>query len=127
MNSTNKQVVLVTEKGDVHQTYRGQKGFTPGDIVCQGDSIYVTDFHNHSLDELSVDGRHVRQLFREQGVSYADRLHADHTGRHVAQGEYMAKREVLVIETTVKQKRHLVINYLHSRPRWTSVSPGVIN
>ena len=104
MDSTNKQVVLVTEKVDVHQTYRGQKGFTPGDIVCQGDSIYVTDFHNHSLDELSVDGRHVRQLFREQGVSYADRLHTEDTGRlYVAQGEYMAKREVLVIETTVKQ------------------------
>ena len=35
----NKQVVMVTEKGEILQTYRGQDGFNPGDIVCHGQAI----------------------------------------------------------------------------------------
>ena len=60
----NKHVVLVIEKGDIQHTYSGQEGFDLSDIVCHGHSIYVTDCDNHSVDELSVDGRHVRQLIR---------------------------------------------------------------
>ena len=70
----NKQVVLVTEKGEMQHTYRGQKGFYPGDIVCLGHSIYVTDFGNHCVDELSVDGRHVRKLIRGQGARLPGRM-----------------------------------------------------
>ena len=33
MDCNNKQVVLVTEKGDIQHTYRGQEGFMPSDIV----------------------------------------------------------------------------------------------
>ena len=53
----NKQVVLVTEKGEIQHTYRGQGGIIPGDIVCHGHSIYVTDSCNNRVDELSNDGR----------------------------------------------------------------------
>ena len=98
---TNKQVVLVTEKGELQHSYLGQEGFYPGDIVCHGHSIYVTDHHNDLVDELSVDGRHVRQLTREQGVRWPVRMCVDDTGRlYVEQGE-PGKREVWVIETTV--------------------------
>ena len=101
MDCNNKQVVLVTEKGEIQQIYWGQEGFSPRDIVCHGHSIYVTDFGNHHVDELSVDGRHVRQLIREQGVRWPTRICVDDTGRlYVAQGG-PAKREVWVIETPV--------------------------
>ena len=95
----NKQVVLMTEKGKIQHTHRGQEGFIPGGIVCHGHSIYVTDYDNHSVDELSVDGRHVRQLISEQGVRKPGRMCVDDTGRlYVAQGG--RKYEVWVIETT---------------------------
>ena len=97
----NRQVVLVTEKGEIQHKYQGQEGFDPGDIVCHGHSIYVTDYINHCVDELSVDGRHVRQLIRGQGVRQPVMMCVDDTGRlYVAQGDY-GKREVWVIETTV--------------------------
>ena len=66
LDCNNKQVVLVTETREVQHKYWGQEGFSPGDIVCHSHSIYVTDCHNHRVDELSVDGRHVRQLIREE-------------------------------------------------------------
>ena len=99
----NNQVVPVTEKGEIQHTYRGQEGFRPRDIVCHGHSIYVTDYDY-------VDGRHVRQLIRKQGlwalisgqgVRRPTMMCVDDTGRlYVAQGE-SGKREVWVIETTV--------------------------
>ena len=99
----NKQVMLVTEKGEIHQIYQGQEGFSPEDIVCNGHSIYVIDWPNHRVDELSVDGRHVRQLIRGQGVWEPRRMCVDETGRlFVVQGEY-GKQEVWMIETTVTQ------------------------
>ena len=97
----NKQVVLMTEKGEIQHTYQGQEGFAPADIVCHGISIYVTDSHNHHVDELSVDGRHVRQLIRGQGVVCPTSMCVDDTGRlYVVQGEY-GDREVWVIKTKV--------------------------
>ena len=108
----NKQVVLVTDKGEMQHTYRGRKGFYPGHIVCLGHSIYVTDFGNHCVDELSVDGRHVRKLIRGQGARLPCRMCVDDTGRlYVTQGEYEELCEVWVIETTVT-------------PTGTQASPG---
>ena len=99
MDCNNKQVVLVTEKGELQHTYRGQEGCILADIVCHGHSIYVMDCDNHHVDELSVDGRHVRQLISEQGVRWPVRMCVDDTGRlYVAQGG--RKYEVWVIETT---------------------------
>ena len=96
----NNQVVLVTEKGEVQHTYRGQEGFGPGDIVCQGHSIYVTDYVNHRVDQLSNHGCHIRQLISEQGARRPRSMCVDDTGRlYVAQGED-GEREVWVIETT---------------------------
>ena len=101
MDWINKQVVLVTEKGDIQHTYCGQKGFLPADIVCNGHSIYVTDLNNDRVDELSVDGCHVRQLIRGQGVREPYIMNVDCTGRlYVVHGEGR-KHEVWVIETTV--------------------------
>ena len=95
----NKQVVWVTEKGEIQHTYQGHEGFSPQDIVCHGHSIYVTDYFNHRLDELSNDGRHVRQLISEQGVRQPGSMCVDDTGRlYVAQGGHR-KHEVFVIET----------------------------
>ena len=95
----NKQVVLMTEKGEIQQTHRGQKGFFPCDIICHGHFIYVAHFHNHRVDELSVDGRHVRQLIRGQGMRKPIRMHVNDKGRlYVAQGD--GKKDVWVIETT---------------------------
>ena len=100
-DSINKQVVLMTEKGEIQRTHLSQEGFRPWDIVCHGHSIYVTDRDNNLVDELSVDGRHVRQLIRGQGVRSPFRMCIDDTGRlYVAQGE-QGKREVWVIETAV--------------------------
>ena len=111
IDGTNNQVVLVTEKRQIQHTNRGQKEFNPGDIVCHGHSIYVTDCHNHRVDELSVEGRHVRQLIRGQGVMWPNTMCVDDTGRlYVVQGEYR-EREVWVIETTVT-------------PTDTQVTPG---
>ena len=100
MDDINNQVVLVTERGEIQHTYRGQERFVPGDIVRQGHSIYVTDWRNHRVDELSVDGRHVRQLIRGQDMRQPIRMCGDDTGRlYIAQDEYR-KNEVWVIETT---------------------------
>ena len=100
---TNRQVLLVTEKGEIQHTYQGQEGFYPGDIVCHGHSIYVTDRDNRSVDELSVDGRHVRQLIRGQGVMWPISICIDDTGRlYVVQGA-PREQEVWVIETTDTQ------------------------
>ena len=97
----NKQVVLVTEQGESHHTYHGQEGFFPVDIVCHGHSIYVTDGDNHRVDELSVEGCHVKQLIRKQGMRRPGGMCVDDTGRlYVVQGE-QGKQEVWVIETTV--------------------------
>ena len=100
MDCDNKQVVLVTEKGEIQHTYQGQEGFNLYDIVCHGHSIYATDYHNHCVDELSNDGRHIRQLISEQGVRRPSSMCVDDAGRlYVQQGED-GKREVWVIETT---------------------------
>ena len=97
---TSPGFVLVTEKGELQNRYQGQEG-SAGDIVGHGHSIDVTDFDNHCVDELSVDGRHVRQLIKGQGVWEPRRMCVDDTGRlYVVQGEYR-EREVWVIETTV--------------------------
>ena len=100
----NNQVVLVTEKGVIQRTYRSHERFKPSDIVCHDHSIYVTDCDNHRVDELSVDGRHIRQLISDQGVRRPGRMCVDDTGRlYVAQGE-RCKEEVWVIETTVTDR-----------------------
>ena len=100
MDCIDKQVVLVTERGEIQHTYQGQEGFYPGDIVCHGHSIYVTDYDNDRVDELGVDGRHVRQLIRGQGVRWPRRMCVDDTGRlYVTQGELGKKKEVWMIET----------------------------
>ena len=97
----NKQVVLVTEEGEIQQAYQGQEGFDPYDIVCHGHSIYVTDLGNDCVDELSVDGHQVGQLVRGQGVRQLGSMCVDDTGRlYVAHFE-PRKNEVWVIETTV--------------------------
>ena len=85
MDCDNKQVVLVTEKGEIQHTYRGQEGFNPYDIVCHGHSIYATDYHDHCND-----GRHIRQLISEQTVRRPSSMCVDEEG----------KREVWVMETT---------------------------
>ena len=101
MDCDKEQVVLLTEKGEIQRIYQCQKGFYPGDIVCHGHSVYVTEPYNHRVDELSVDGRHVRQLIRGQGMGWPFRMCIDDTGRlYVAQGGDK-EREVWVIETTV--------------------------
>ena len=99
-DENNSQVVLVTEKGEVQLTYRGQEGFRPGDIVCHGHSIYVTDHHNNRVDELSVDGRRVRQLIREQGVRHPGRMCIDDAGRLYVEQGGPGNEEMWVIETT---------------------------
>ena len=94
----NRQVVLVTEEGEIQHKYRGQEGFKPGGVVCHGRSIYVTDLNDDHVDELSVDGCHFRQLIRGQGVRRPTMMCVDDTGRlYVVQGE--EKQEVWVIET----------------------------
>ena len=104
MDDINKQVVLLTEKGEIQQTYRGQKGFDPGDIVCQGHSIYVTDLHNRRIDELSDDGRYVRQLISQQEVMFPRRMCVDDTGHlYVTQGKY-GNKQVWVLEITATHK-----------------------
>ena len=101
MDWHNRRVVLVTEKGEIQHTNRGQSGFWPEDIVSHGHSIYVTDCNNHCVDEFSFDERHVRQLFGEQGDWRPSRMCVDDTGRlYVAQGDD-EKKEVWMIETTV--------------------------
>ena len=100
MDRANKQVVMVTEEGDVQHTYRCQKGFKYGDTVCHGHYIYVTDSNNHRVDELSDDGRHVRQLIRGQGVWWPRSMCVGDTGRlYVAQGR-KGEDEVWVIKKT---------------------------
>ena len=102
MDVTNRQVVLVTEKGEIQHTYRGQGGGgIPGDIVCHGHSIYVTDSCNNRVDKLSNDGRHVRQLISEQDVFCPTIMCVDDRGRlYVVQDREV---EVWVIETTDTQ------------------------
>ena len=98
----NSQVVLVSEKGKIQQTHRGQEGFNPQDIVCHSHSIFVTDINKHSVDELCVDGRHIRQLISRQDVRFPTRMCVDDTGSmYVVQGEG-GKREVWVIDLTHK-------------------------
>ena len=102
MDIVNDKVVLVTETGEVQHKYRGQKGFGPADIVCHGHSIYVTDYDNDRVDELSVDGRHVRQLIRGEGVRMPYSVCVDDTDHlYVAHGEYRENKKVFGIETIV--------------------------
>ena len=96
----NKQVVLMTEKGEIQHTYRGQKGFKPYDIVCHGHSIYVIDYNNHRVDELSVDGRHVRQKIINEDVACPRSMCVDDAGRrYVSHVRLLGKDQVWVIET----------------------------
>ena len=96
----NKQVVLTTDNGEVEETYRGQRGFSPFDIISHGHSIYVSDCHNNRVDELNDAGRHVRQLISDRGVRQPNRLCVDETGHlYVTQGE-QGKQEVWVLDTT---------------------------
>ena len=102
MDSDNNQVVLVTEKGEIQHTYRGQNGMDLGAMVCQSHSIYVTDRGNHRVDELGVDGRHVRQLISQQDVPWPRSVCVDDTGRlYVTHGEYEGKQEMWVIDSRV--------------------------
>ena len=101
MDSHMKHVVLVTEKGEIRHTYRGQEGFNPSHIVCHGHSIYVIDLSNNSVDELTNDGRHVRQLISQQGARKPYRMCVDDAGRlYVGQGAGTKKNEVWLIGTT---------------------------
>ena len=111
MDCMDNQVVLVTERGEIQHTYRGQEGFYPDDIVCHGHSIYVTDYAIGCVDELGVDGRHVRQLISGQGVRRPVRMCVDDTGRlYVVQG-VRGNQEVWVIKTA-------------STPTDTQATPG---
>ena len=67
MDTANAQIVMVTENREIQHTYRC-RWFTSGDIVCHDHSIYVADSNNDHVDELSDDGRHVRQLISQQGM-----------------------------------------------------------
>ena len=97
----NKQVVLVTEEGEIQQAYQGQEGIDRNDIVCHGHSIYVTDLGNNCVHELSADGHQVRQLIRGQGVRQFGSMCVDDTGRLYVAHVEPRKNEVWVIETTV--------------------------
>ena len=101
MDGRHNQVVLVTEKGKMKHTlrYRDQEIFKQKDVVCHSRSIYVTDFDYHRVDELSVDGRHVRQMIREQGVRRPGRICVDDTGRLYLTQYGCVEQEVWVIKT----------------------------
>ena len=99
MDNTNNQIVLLSENGEIQKTYKRQKGCRYGAIVCQEHSIYIADSNNDRVDELSVDGRHIRKLIRGHSISWPSRMCVDDTGRlYLAQGE-PGKEEVWVIET----------------------------
>ena len=97
---THNQVVLVNKNGDVQHTYRGVQGFSPGDIVCQGQSIFVSDCENYSVDELNDEGHHVRQVISEEEASEPGILCVDESGRLFAEQNNHGKMDVWVIETT---------------------------
>ena len=83
MDRINKQVVLVTEEGEIQQTYHVHEGFIPSDIVCHGIYIYVTSLgYIHSrIDQLSVNGHHIRQMITEHNLRMVHRLFVDDNDR----------------------------------------------
>ena len=90
----NRQVVLVTDGGDIQQSYSGAPGFYPADIVCCNDSIYVSNPNYHRVEELDVNGFHMRQLLAQQDPR---KVCVDDSGLlYVQQGSI---REVMVIDT----------------------------
>ena len=98
MDRINRQVVLVTEEGELQHRYQCDNGFHSGDIVCHGHSIYVTNYGNDRADEFGVDGRYVRQMIRYQRVKRPVSMCVDDTGRlYVMQCDFL-RSEVLVIE-----------------------------
>ena len=105
MDCDNPQVVLMSTKGDIQQTYRGEWMFEPNDIVCHDNSIYVTDSYNERVDELSNDGQLIRvqRLAGGQlGLWEVGRMSADNTGcLYVAQGGWGKKQKVWVKEPSI--------------------------
>ena len=83
MDRINKQVVLVTEEGEIQQTYHVQEGFRPCDIACHGNSIYVTilGYIHSRIDQLSVSGLHIRQMMTEHNLRMVHRLFVDDNDR----------------------------------------------
>ena len=93
----NRQVVLVMDDGNIQQTYSGVQGFYPADIVCCNDSIYISDPNNHRVDELNVNGVHMRELLKQQDPR---RVCVDDLGLlYVQQGHIC---EVMVIDTPIQ-------------------------
>ena len=94
----NKQICVRNEKGDMIHTYKGQNGIKPGDIACYGQSIYVTDQLNTTIDELNKDGDYVREVIGEkQGLSKPSRLCLDKNGNIYVAHSGRDSVEVLVI------------------------------
>ena len=125
MDYFNKHVVLVTEKGDIQQTYKGEEGFVPQDIVFDGHSIYVADWYNHSVDELSHDGRHVRQLISgKQGLRLPKRICVDGTGNlYVAQGERATQQHVWILQKRKTPGHKLTVPSLHTKAGKSPMAP----
>ena len=98
----NKQICLLNENGDIIHTYKGQNGIRSGDIACHGQSIYVTDEENSTIDQLNKDGGYVRKVIGEkQGLCKPCRLCVDEKGTiYVAHQGDKGKMEVLVIESS---------------------------
>ena len=93
----NRQVVLATDDGNIQQTYSGVQGFHPADIVCCNDSIYISDPNNHRVDELNVNGVHMRELLKQHDPR---KVCVDDLGLlYVQQGHIC---EVMVIDTPIQ-------------------------
>ena len=104
---TNNQVVLVNKHGDVQHTYRGDQGFSPGDIVSHGHSIFVSDCENHTVDELNANGRHVRQVIGKQGAREPGMLCIDERGRLYAEQNKDGEIKVWALETKTPRDKLL--------------------
>ena len=82
MDRNEKQVVLLSEKGQLQQTYRGQQWFDPRDIICYARSTYISDWSNDSVDQLDGDGWQMRPLInRKHGVWRPHSLGVDQLGQ----------------------------------------------
>ena len=95
----NKQICLLNEKGEVDNIYRGENGIQPGDIACYGESIYVTDQKNNTVEELSKHGGYVRAVIGDkEGLCKPRRLCVDGKGNLYVAHSGKGKLEVLMIK-----------------------------
>ena len=93
----NKHICLLNEKGEVDHIYRGENGIQPGDIACYGESIYVTDQKNNTVEELSKHGGYVRAVIGDkEGLCKPGRLCVDGKGNLYVAHSGKGKLEVLM-------------------------------